>query len=391
MHDGRADLPPFTGEEVRALLAEPEKIALVAQPIVDVKRAVVTGYELLARFALGRPAPPDKVFAAAARLGLGAELEATVIARALDVAATRPANCFITINVDPLHILSTEVKALLDRPESFRGLVFEMTEQHAIRDVKALRTTLDSLRERGALIAIDDAGAGYSGLKQIIDLQPQLLKVDRDLVTGIHRNEAKRALVQMLGELAGRLDAWVLAEGIEDDEEAATLVQLGVPLVQGYFFGRPAPPWGGIDPTAEALLRELARDTLASRETIDDLVERCLIVTGDEPWPERARCSVRIDETRRPIGMRVLGEDGARVRTGTELLRVKRGSPVADVALRAATRLERLRWDPCVCIDDRGGLEGIVPMQRLVCALATNGMDLDDRIREPPDPSLIRH
>ncbi|MFO0737722.1 MAG: EAL domain-containing protein [Labilithrix sp.] len=226
MHDGRADLPPFTGEEVRALLAEPEKIALVAQPIVDVKRAVVTGYELLARFALGRPAPPDKVFAAAARLGLGAELEATVIARALDVAATRPANCFITINVDPLHILSTEVKALLDRPESFRGLVFEMTEQHAIRDVKALRTTLDSLRERGALIAIDDAGAGYSGLKQIIDLQPQLLKVDRDLVTGIHRNEAKRALVQMLGELAGRLDAWVLAEGIEDDEEAATLVQL---------------------------------------------------------------------------------------------------------------------------------------------------------------------
>ncbi|MFO0737721.1 MAG: hypothetical protein U0270_17645 [Labilithrix sp.] len=70
---------------------------------------------------------------------------------------------------------------------------------------------------------------------------------------------------------------------------------------------------------------------------------------------------------------------------------MKRGSPVADVALRAATRLERLRWDPCVCIDDRGGLEGIVPMQRLVCALATNGMDLDDRIREPPDPSLIRH
>lgn len=379
MRDARADFVPITGDDVRGILADPTKLSLVAQPIVDIQRAVVTGYETLARFQLGRPAPPDKVFAAAAEAGLGDQLEALVLERALDLATKKPPNTFVTVNIDPLNILSERVRHAIDAYSTFRGVVFELTEQHSIDDLRAVNTMLDTIKGRGALVAIDDAGAGYSGLKQILDLRPQLLKVDRDLITAIHTNEAKRALVQMLGELAGRLDAWVLAEGIEDEDECNALFQLGVPLLQGYFLGRPAAPWADIEPNAKGFLDGLRLRKLVDRQTIAQHVERCFVVTGEETWPDRARITIRVDETRRPLEMRLLSEEGSRVRHPSEILRVKRDATIAEVALRASTRSERYRWDPVVCIDERGNLEGIVPIHRLVAALA------GEKIEASPD------
>lgn len=379
MRDARADFVPITGDDVRVVLADPTKLSLVAQPIVDVQRAVVTGYETLARFQLGRPAPPDKVFAAAAQAGIGDQLEALVLERALDLATQKPPNTFVTVNVDPLNILSERVRHAIDAYSSFRGVVFELTEQHDIEDLEAVNVMLDSVKSRGALVAIDDAGAGYSGLKQILDLRPQLLKVDRDLITAIHTNEAKRALVQMLGELAGRLDAWLLAEGIEDEDECHALFQLGVPLLQGYFLGRPAAPWADLEPKAKGFLDGLRLRQLVDRASIAQLVERCFVIGDSDTWPDRARITVRVDATRRPLEMRLLGEDGSKVRHPSEILRVKRDAAIAEVALRASTRSERYRWDPVVCIDERGNLEGIVPMHRLVAALA------GEKIESVPD------
>ncbi|MBX3200266.1 MAG: EAL domain-containing protein [Labilithrix sp.] len=375
MPDGRRDAPPATAADVHALLAEPSRIALVAQPIVDVRRAVVVGYESLARFSLGRPTPPDQVFAAATRAGLGAELEAAVIGRALELASAKPPNCFLTINVDPLHLVSPLVDATIDAHDSLAGIFFELTEHHSVEDLDALRRALARLRKRGALIAIDDAGAGYSGLKQIIELEPQLIKVDRALVSDVHASEAKRALIQMLGELSGRLDAWLLAEGIETPEELNALGQLGVPLAQGYLLGRPAPPWSPLDPKLEQMVRRLPRPRALAAETIDGVVEPCKVCREDADWPDAPGICVRVDGTSRPVAMRVRGDDGDRTRRLEELLRVKRTSLLREVALRASTRPERLRWDPLVCIDERGELAGVVPMQRLVCALVSADED----------------
>lgn len=360
---------PLTPAEVAGLIEDPDRITLVAQPIVDARRGVVAGYELLSRFRLEQPAPPDHVFAEAMRHGLADRLEAAVVTHALALAEHRPRNTFVTVNVDPRQLRSRAVLDALEKARSLSGVVIELTEHGEPDDLDALREALRGLRAQGALSAIDDAGAGYSGLKQILELQPQFLKIDRDLVTNLHTNEAKRALVQMLGELAARLDAWVIAEGIEHEAELVVLQRLGVPLVQGWFLGRPAAPW--------AELRNEAFDILAGRTSlpsvqrqVGDVLEPCPIV-ADGAWPD-APIAVALQEDRRIAALRVRSGGVPMERGGHEVMTVHQDTPLSAAALRAATRPEPVRWDPLVGVDDLGCYLGVVSMQRLVCALAAS-------------------
>lgn len=370
MGDAPAHAAGITAHDVRTILADPSRLTLVAQPIVDLRHCMVVGYEALSRFTLQGPARPDFVFAAATEAGLDVELEMLVLRRALELSKHRPNNCFLTVNIDPTHLESDAVWSLIESHGDLSGVVFELTEHRSIEDLSKLAKSLERLRKHGAMTALDDAGSGYSGLKQILELRPQFIKVDRDLMTQLHVNEAKRALVQMLGDLAGRLDAWLIAEGIENDAELRALGQLGVPLGQGYFLGRPAPPWTGLEARAREELLAHPQPAQAI-ETLDSLVEPCARCGEGSDWRDVDVC-VRVAGESRPIAMRLFGEGGEeRVRSSLELLRVKRGSSIHEIGLRAATRPERLRWDPLVCIDDRGNFEGIVPMQRLVSALAT--------------------
>lgn len=354
--------------DIRALIDDPSRIQLVAQPIVDLKRGVVAGYEALSRFQVEPRTSPDRVFAEATRQGLGAELEATVVARALDLAAQKPENCFFTFNVDPAHLLSPELERVLEGRD-LRGLVVELTEHREVEDSKPLVRQLAALRERGAMIAVDDAGSGYSGLKQLLELRPELVKVDRELVTNVHEDAAKYALIQMLGELAGRLDAWLLAEGIETESELRVLRHLGVPLAQGYFLARPAPPWVGLNDSAKLAL-STPLPTEATKATLQSVVEPCQVCSNEGAWPDSPLC-VRLSAEGRPVGMRLSGSGGAPLaRKESELLRVKVDSSLSEVARRAATRPDAVRWDPLVCVDEAGRFGGVVRMHRLVTALA---------------------
>ncbi len=354
---------------IRALIDEPERCELVAQPIIDMKRGVVAGYEALSRFRLEPRVSPDRVFAEASRVGLGVELEMLVVGRALEPAARKPPNCFLSVNVDPLHLLDERLQAILLTPPSLGGIVIELTEHRAVDDMKALGRELDRLRARGAAIAVDDAGSGYSGLTQLLALRPQLLKVDRELVTNVHEDAAKQALIQMLGELAGRLDAWLLAEGIETESELSVLRQLHLPLAQGYFLGRPAAPWAEITPAAREFLLDAAPSDRRIA-AVRSLLEPCPTCAPERPWPEGPSIALRVDPEGRPLGMRLLTDGQETIRAERELLRVKPESALSAAAQRAMTRPERLRWDPIVCIDERGHLRGIVRLHRLVSALA---------------------
>ena len=109
----------------------------------------------------------------------------------------------------------------------------------------ALEPVLDRLRGAGALISLDDAGSGYAGLTpHAATSGPAFIKLDRALISGVDRNESKQALVEMMGTLGGRLDAWLVGEGVETRAELDTLVRLGVPLLQGYHLARPGPGLG---------------------------------------------------------------------------------------------------------------------------------------------------
>ena len=147
-------------DRLAAVFPDPSLLRLVYQPIVDLQRGTVAGYETLARSSTpdGRPseATPDLWFAAADAVGRGAELESVVVRQALAVLPTLPPNCFLTVDVSP-HLLTQP--ELAEPP-----LVLELTEHRAVGDLRPLIDLRDRLRAKGALLALDDAGSGYSEL-----------------------------------------------------------------------------------------------------------------------------------------------------------------------------------------------------------------------------------
>ncbi len=232
-------------------------LTVAFQPIVDLQRGVVAGYEALARFSARPGVSPEVWFAEASRRGRVAQLDAAVLRIALAQRASLPANRFLTINVEPASLLSTDVTTVLDQAGELGGVVLEITEHSRIDDMAGMKAEMARLRGRGAMFALDDAGTGYAGLHQILELRPEILKVDRALVEGIEHDEAKAALVEMVGFFANRINAWVLVEGVETEAVARRCIGLRVPLAQGWFFGRAAPAWSDIEPAAFAAVVDL--------------------------------------------------------------------------------------------------------------------------------------
>lgn len=137
-------------------------------------------------------------------------------------------------------VLSDGFVALLERAPLDR-LTIELTEHSAVADYGRLVDVLRPLRSSGVRLSVDDTGSGYSGLVHIMQLLPEVIKLDRQLTTGVHQDPVRQALATALVTFAGRIGASVVAEGIEADGEAQVMSALGVGYGQGYLFGRPSP------------------------------------------------------------------------------------------------------------------------------------------------------
>jgi EAL domain-containing protein (putative c-di-GMP-specific phosphodiesterase class I) len=340
------------------------------QPIIDLARASVVGYEALSRFEGPVPSPLPW-FEAATAHGLLPQLEAVALRSALEAHAHLPTNTFLTVNIGPGSIDSAPVQAVWADFPALGGVVIELTEHERIDSYASLEPALNRLRAAGALLAIDDAGAGYAGLQHVLSLRPDIIKLDRALVEGVDRDEAKRALVEMIGTLAGRLDAWLLAEGIETGEELDVLVTLGVPLAQGYYLARPGPPFPEIDP--DAALRIMGQLRELGRGGMRHLLEQ-VPTTNDHQQAltafarEHVDIVVLLDERDRPHStMDLSGVVHAMRDSG---LRVNVDTPVEEVVQRAIVRAPAQRFAPLVCVDAGGRYLGIVRMERLVEVLA---------------------
>jgi EAL domain-containing protein (putative c-di-GMP-specific phosphodiesterase class I) len=246
--------------EVAEVLGEPGLLTMAFQPIASLATGTVVGFEALSRFRTPARRDPASWFAQAWSVGLGAALEAHALELALD-APDRPPGAFLTVNLSPSALASPEVQQALARPLS--GLVVEITEHEAVEDYGDLTGLLAVLRARGARIAVDDAGAGYAGLDRVMRLSPDIIKLDRALVSGIDRDPAKSALVEAMVSFAGQTGAVVCAEGVETLEELAALARLDVGLGQGWALARPAPTWVAIAPDATLTCDDVLRDALA--------------------------------------------------------------------------------------------------------------------------------
>lgn len=211
---------------------------LVFQPIVDLASREVTGVEALARFT-DPPGPPQAWFAEAAAVGLGVELELSAADAALRALRRIPERAYLAINVSHRTVLSPTLAETL-RPFADR-VVLELTEHERIDDYEQLERALDALRSLGVRVAIDDAGAGFASLRHILNIRPDIMKLDVDLTRGIDSDHARRALSVALISFAEEMGMTIVAEGVETEEELRALRELGVRLGQGYHLGRPAP------------------------------------------------------------------------------------------------------------------------------------------------------
>lgn len=220
-------------------IMEAHQLTILHQPIHSLATGEPVGVECLARFPDAKLRRPDKWFGEASTVGLGVELEMFAIRCALDTLPSLPAGKYASINASPETILSGELHDLLDGTQSDR-LVIEVTEHERVNDYSALAAALRGLKGK-ARIAIDDIGAGYAGLRHIVDLKPDILKLDMGLTRDVHRDPARHALSGAMVRFAGEIGATLIAEGIECAEEAETLGRMGVTCGRGYHFSRPLP------------------------------------------------------------------------------------------------------------------------------------------------------
>ena len=212
----------------------------VFQPIVDLASREIVGYEALTRFTDGTR--PDLRFTEAALVELGPDYELAAIEAALTAASRLPGEAFLTLNVSPGVLLGSGRRLRELIGATSRRLILELTEHVPIDDYAALREAIEKLGDVG--IAVDDAGAGYTSLRHILELRPTFAKLDLSLVRGIETDELRQALAAGLDYFAMRSGFHLIAEGVESEDEAAALRRLGVEFAQGYLFGRPEPVAG---------------------------------------------------------------------------------------------------------------------------------------------------
>jgi EAL domain-containing protein (putative c-di-GMP-specific phosphodiesterase class I) len=225
-------------ESIQGLIAS-DDVALAFQPIFDLRNTSCLGVEVLARFPPPFP-PPDRTFLRAEHVGLGLELEELVVVRAWPLLEELPPGRFLALNLTPPAVLALARRAHR-RPEiDLSSIVVEVTEHRAIDTYGEIRHELEQLRRRGLRLAVDDAGAGYASLRHVLELRPDLLKVDRSLIHGLAGDAARQAAVSSFVSLSRDLEALVVAEGVETSEDLDAARALGMDAAQGYLLGRPS-------------------------------------------------------------------------------------------------------------------------------------------------------
>lgn len=234
-----AHLRQQTREQINSAVDD-GMILTAFQPIHDLAKGAVHGVEALARFPRSDGRSPEHWFTEAASVGLGEKLEFAALAAALRRSAKLPGDLYVSFNVSPQTCLDARLPTLIRRSGLPLGrIVLELTERLAVADYAQLRTALEPLRRDGVRLAVDDAGSGFASMRHILQLSPDIIKLDRILIAGIDTDPGLRALAAAMTGFARQIGAQIVAEGIETLAELRTVTQLGMTSAQGYLLGHP--------------------------------------------------------------------------------------------------------------------------------------------------------
>jgi diguanylate cyclase (GGDEF)-like protein len=235
-------------DEFRRLIEIP-LLYSVYQPVVDLANGDIMGWEALARGpGEGHFASPKTMFDFAEEVGTLFQLERACRQQAVKDLGRTEHNQKLFLNIHPQTLGDPDFRAgetkglLADHGLKPENVVFEITERHSIRDFTLFHRTLDHYRSQGFLVAIDDAGTGFSGLNRIAMLRPDFIKADMSLVRGASSNPVQRALLETLAIFADKIGCSVIGEGIENESDLSCLISTGVHYGQGFYLGRPSSP-----------------------------------------------------------------------------------------------------------------------------------------------------
>ncbi len=224
------------------------RVTSVYEPIVSVASKTVFGYEALARGPQGTEFhSPLVLFGAAEEEGLIFELDCLCRESGLDGARELPhgTNLFLNVRPTTIHDPKFRPDAVIRTLEASKltpaDVVFEISEQESIGNFAAFREIRDEYRSLGFRFALDDTGAGYASLQAVIELEPEFIKVDRALITGLDTDRAKQTLMRALQGVAASLGSQIIGEGLDTLEELGMLGELGIAFGQGWLFGKPTP------------------------------------------------------------------------------------------------------------------------------------------------------
>jgi EAL domain-containing protein (putative c-di-GMP-specific phosphodiesterase class I) len=212
---------------------------VVVQPIRRLVSSEVVGFEALSRFG-NEGLTTAEWFEDAHSCGLGAELEIAALRGAVQHAWPLIAgrgDAYLAINVSPSTLGYPEAIHLLGQLPADR-VVVELTEHELITDSHHLGA-LSRIRSAGMRLAVDDVGAGFAGLQRLLTLRPEIIKLDRSIVSTIETDPSRRALTRALAGFADELGIALVAEGIERWSQTLSLCELGVSIGQGYLLGPP--------------------------------------------------------------------------------------------------------------------------------------------------------
>lgn len=243
-------------------IIENKNFTILFQPIFSLANGAVVGYEALTR---GPEKSilynPEKLFASAKNENLLWEMELSTRSRAIERFLDSQSDKMLFLNVDPDVIkdekfVKGSTKHLFDNIIKQSNIVFEITEKTAIKDYIEFKEIIDNYKTQGYKIAIDDVGSGHSGLTTISEVRPNFIKIDMFLIRDIDKDNFKKSIVKALVELANNSNIKLIAEGIETLDELKTVIELGIPMAQGFLLGKPSKELLVLDSALQDFIQE---------------------------------------------------------------------------------------------------------------------------------------
>lgn len=401
----RLDLSQLSmSSEFNAILHERKARALF-QPIADFTTGTILAWEALARGPEGSAfLSPSVLFDFAEQSGKLFALERLCREQAIRSLGAIASGQKLFLNIHPKTMADPEfthgrtLELLEEVGLAPENIVFEITERHSINEFALFHRTLDHYRSQGFLVAVDDAGAGYSGLTSVAQIRPEFIKIDMSLIQGIDKDPVKRALIETFVAFADKIGSKIIAEGIESQAQAACLIDIGVHYGQGYYLARPAAPKPPLSLDTAYLRKpqqEQTRVIASCLMPIGNLVEAPQVRRQGTLVPDAQHCFeqsrqqasiVVVDQEQgTPVGLimeyqlnrQLSGQFGAALYSKRPIdaimdrhpLMVDETTPVEQTA-KAAMQREKIKAYDDIIVTRQGQVLGIVTVQRLLNTLA---------------------